>query len=369
MPMSDGTATVMVADAFGEPLTARRVPLPRLEPGGVLVKIAAAGVCGSDLDILGGEDPRIGLPLVPGHEGVGWVVETGGERADVFGRPLRPGDLATWNRGISCGRCYECAVMRQPALCPNRRVYGINIPASEPPGLNGCYATHIYLRPATQIVKLAEDVEPAAVVAATCSGATAAHAIEQADVQPGEVVVVIGPGPLGLFAAALAFEKGAREVVILGTRRGAARLAMAERFGCRPVNIHETTPQQRAAMVRELSWGRGADVVVDAAGRPESIREALGLVARGGRVVLPGVATPVGQVPVAVYEELAVKNVSLHGTWVSDTRHLCQALQVATSPRYRLAEMVTAFALMQANEALQALRERKVIKAVLVQEK
>ncbi len=360
---------VWVAEAFGRPLTARAVALPRLEPGAVLVKIAAAGVCGSDLDILGGEDPRIGLPLVPGHEGVGWVVETGGDRVDVFGRPLRPGDLVTWNRGISCGQCYECAVIRQPALCPNRRVYGINIPASEPPGLNGCYATHIYLRPATQIIKLDSDVDPAAVVAATCSGATAAHAVEQADVQPGEIVVVIGPGPLGLFAAALAFERGARQVVVLGTRRGAARLAMAQRFGCRTLNIHETTAEERASVVRGLSGDRGANVVVDAAGRPESVREALGLVARGGRVVLPGVATPIGQVPIAVYEELSVKNVTLHGTWVSDTRHLWQALQVATSPRYRLGDMVTAFPLMQANEALQALRERKVIKAVLVQQR
>jgi threonine dehydrogenase-like Zn-dependent dehydrogenase len=363
-------ATVMVLERFGAPLRPQAVPLPSAPREGVLVKIAAAGVCGSDLDIVEGRDPRIHLPLVPGHEGVGWVVEAGDEACDLFGHPLEPGDLIVWNRGLSCGRCYYCAVQRRPARCPHRRVYGITFPADEPPGLNGCYATHLYLRPGTHVLKLPAHVDPASVVAATCSGATAAHAIEQADVQVGEAVVVIGPGPLGLFAAALAWQRGAREVMVVGTARGAARLALAARFGCRILNVAETTPAQRRQVVEELTFGAGADVVIDAAGTANSVTEALALVGRGGRVVLPGIATPLGEVPLALYEQVVSKNVRLQGTWVSDTAHLWQALVTVLSGRFPLAEMVThRFPIEQANEALAALRRREAIKAVLVAEK
>ncbi len=328
--MSDH-ATVLVLEEFGAPLRPHDVPLPDPADGAVLVKTAAAGVCGSDLDIAAGEDPRIRLPLVLGHEGVGWVAATGGSRADVFGRPLAPGDLVTWNRGLSCLRCSLCVLKRRPALCPHRRVYGISIPADEPPGLNGCYATHLSLRPETDVIKLPRDADPAAVVPATCSGATAAHAIEQAEIQIGDVVLVIGPGPLGLFAAALAWERGARAVLIEGTRRGARRLALAESFGCLPINVHETPPDDRRALVLDVTHGHGADVVLDAAGTADSFAEALSLVARGGRILLPGVATPLGRVPLRLYEDVSVRNVTIQGTWVSDTAHLWHAVSTVLS--------------------------------------
>lgn len=361
-------ATVMVLEEFGAPLRAREVPVPEVGEGAVLVKMAAAGVCGSDLDMAAGDDPRIRLPLVLGHEGVGWVAGTGGARADVFGRALAPGDLVTWNRGLSCLRCSLCVVKRRPALCPHRRVYGISIRANEPPGLNGCYGSHLYLRPETHVIKLPADAEPAAVVAATCSGATAAHAVEQAEVEIGDVVLVIGPGPLGLFAAALAWERGARAVLIEGTRRGARRLALAESFGCLPINIHETTADERRALVHDVTYGHGADAVIDAAGTVESFAEALSLVARGGRIVLPGVATPLGQVPLRLYEDVSVRNLTIQGTWVSDTAHLWHAVSTVLSGRYPLGEMVThRFAVEQANEALATLASREATKAVLVQ--
>lgn len=367
MASTGQTATVLVLESFGEPLRPREVGIPEVGPGAVLVEIVAAGICGSDLDIAGGKDPRIRLPVVLGHEGVGRVVSVGGERADVFGRPLREGDLVTWNRGLSCGHCRMCAVKKQPALCPNRRVYGITIAADEAPGLNGCYASHIYLRPATDIIKLPEGVDAAAVVAATCSGATAAHAIEQAGVEIGDVVVILGPGPLGLFAAALAMERGARAVVVEGTSRSPERLALAEEMGCLPLNIHETTREERRAVIDEVADGHGADVVVDAAGTRESFAEAMAIVGRGGRVVVPGVATPIGGVELRLYEDLVLRNICVTGTWVSDTRHLWQAVSVVLSGRYPLGDMVTyTAAVTRANEAMEAVARREAIKAVLV---
>jgi len=363
------TALAMVLEEFGKPLRPHQVPLPEVEEGAVLVRLAAAGVCGSDVDIAAGEDPRLRLPVTLGHEGVGHVERLGGARTDIFGRELSVGDLVTWNRGLSCMHCYVCAVKRQPALCPNRRVYGITLPFDEPPHLNGCYASHIYLRPGTDLIKLPPDLDPAIVVAATCSGATAAHALEQAQVSAGDVVVVIGPGPLGLFAAAMALDRGARLVIVEGTRRGVQRLALAERFGCLTINVHETSPEQRQQIVAEATHGLGADVVVDAAGTPASFAEAIALVGRGGRVVLPGVATPIGEVPVRLYEDVSRRGIAVMGTWVSDTAHLWHAVSLLLSGRYPLGEMVThRFPLSRANEALEALASRAATKAVLVAE-
>ncbi|NLJ36941.1 MAG: alcohol dehydrogenase catalytic domain-containing protein [candidate division WS1 bacterium] len=360
------SALAMVLERFGEPLVPRSYPIPDLEPGALLVQVTAAGICGSDLDITAGRDPRIRLPLIPGHEGVGRVLALGGDKADMFGNPLQPGDRIVWHRGITCGRCYYCAVRRQASLCLHRQVYGISLPCAEPPYLNGCYTQVLYVRPESEIIRLPEQADDAALVAATCSGATAAHGIELADVQMGDTVVVLGPGPLGIYTAAFAMERGATQVLMLGTRRGVERMKLAASFGCITINADEISLDQRREMVMDMTHGLGADVVFDAAGNPRSVAEAMELAARGGTVALPGVAVPQGSTPVSMYEQVAVKNLRLQGVWVSDARHMYQAVQLTLSDRYPFEQMVThRFPLQQANEALETLRRREGMKIVL----
>jgi 5-exo-hydroxycamphor dehydrogenase len=167
----------------------------------------------------------------------------------------------------------------------------------------------------------------------------------------------------------MAWERGARAVIIEGTRRGASRLALAERFGCLPINIHDVSPEDRRALVLDVTHGHGADVVIDAAGSVESFAEAIALSGRGGRVLLPGVAVPVGEAAVRLYEDISVKNLAVHGVWASDTAHLWRAVSIVLSGRYPLADMVShRFAVKQANEALAAVARREATKAVLVQD-
>ena len=154
---------------------------------------------------------------------------------------------------------------------------------------------------------------------------------------------------------------------MLGTSRSIQRLQLAESFGCLPVNINETTEDQRREFIADLTHGLGADSVMDCAGTAASVREAIGLCARGGTVTIPGVAVPIGEVPLRPYEDLAVRNVNLQGVWVSDARHLWEALSLARSGKYPLDKLVThTFPLAQANEALEALRRREAMKVVLV---
>jgi len=350
----------MLLDQFNGPLKPAELAVPEPEPGGLLVRIAAAGICGSDLEIAEHRDPRIDdelLPMILGHEGVGWVETVAGDRVDLFGDPVKPGDLIVWNRGITCGRCNYCAVQRRRALCPHREVYGISLSARAPYWLNGCYAEMIYVRPGSELIVLPPGMDPAAIVPATCSGATAAHAVELCDIAIGDTVLIIGPGPLGLFSAAFALARGAADVIVSGTEHSRARLALAEDMGCSVLLSSDT----RAGA--ELS----PNVVIDAAGAARSVSQALDAVAVGGTVAIPGVASPIGEVPVDVYEKIARKNVRLQGVWVSDARHLYEAVSLVQSGRYGLERLVThRFKLSEANEALAAVKSREAMKAVLI---
>ncbi|MFQ6132299.1 MAG: zinc-binding dehydrogenase [Armatimonadota bacterium] len=361
------TARAMVLEEFGQPLREEEVPLPELVPGSVLVRVTAAGICGSDLGIARGQDPRIRLPVILGHEGVGRVEAVAGGKTDILGHRLSVGDLVVWDRGLVCGACYQCLVKKRPALCPQRRVYGITMPADVRPGLNGSYAEIICLQPETAILKIFDEVDDWALVAATCSGATAAHSAKLANVQPGDNVAVLGPGPLGLFAVAFAMDAGARRVFLLGTQRGIKRMELGREMGAHlTFNIAETTFEERLQAIMTETHGMGADVVVDAAGNADSIAEAVKLAARGGTVTLPGFATPTGSIGLDVYEDIVLNNLRVQGVWVSDTSHLHQAVQLVLSGRYPLHKMVThRFPLSQANEALDALDRREGIKVVL----
>ena len=345
---------------FGAPLEIEEAQIPSPGPGEALVRIAAAGVCGSDLHISSGRDPRIRLPLVLGHEGVGEIVEIGGERSDVFGRDLRARDLVIWDRGVVCGGCYYCAVRRQAFLCSRREVYGIS--------RDGCYATHLLLSAATRIIRIPADADPAVLVAAACSGATAAHALQYVQLTEEDTVVVQGPGPLGMFAVAFARHRGAGRVVCIGTERSRSRLELAREFGAAEILTSDgSTPEQRMDILRDLSRGFGPRVVIDCAGTASAFAEGIEMVAPGGIYLLPGAAAPLPQVPLRVYEQVARKNVTLQGVWVSDTSHLVEAVELVLSRRYPFERLVThRFPLSQANEALAAVETRAALKAVLV---
>ena len=359
-----------VLEAFNTPLAWREFEVAPLARSELLVRVEAAGICGSDLHMWEGKDPRTPLPIILGHEAVGRVQEVGSQKQDILGHPVHPGDLIAWDRGVVCGRCYYCVVRKQPYLCPNRRVYGINMSCAQPPHLLGGYAQAMHLLAPTNVLVVPGDLDPALLVPASCSGATAAHAVEAAGINPGDTVVVQGPGPLGLFALALAKERGAGTCIMVGTQRSAWKLAIAARFGAdAQLYADQGTAETRREAIRALAHGRGADVIIDCSGSPSAMAEGTKWLAPGGVYALAGAAVPVGDVPVAAYEDLVRKNARLQGIWVSDTSHFYQACRLVIQGKYPFDEIVThRFALRQADQALQALKRREVLKAVLVSE-
>jgi len=358
-----------VLTKFNEPLEITDFPRPTLKSGELLVRITAAGVCGSDVHMWLGEDPRTPLPMILGHEGVGIVEDIGPDtkKTDLYGREIRIGDAVTWDRAVVCGACYFCAVKKLPNLCFNRWVYGIHKSCTEPPHLYGCYAEYIVLVRDTKVISLAdwEDLDHAALVSAGCSGATAANAIELAGVSIGDNVLIQGAGPLGLYLVAYARARGARHIIVI---EGApVRIDLARRMGADIViDFTKTTEQERREAVLSATRGIGVDAGFEAVGIPEPILEGLRLVRKGGTYISVGTAVPAGTIPVDVYHDIVSRQVRLQGAWTNDTRHILEALTVIRENPDVFASFVThRYPLSQANEALDVMRRREVIKAVI----
>lgn len=359
-------ATAAVLQAFNLPLTMAAIDVPHLQPGQVLVAVEAAGVCGSDVHMWRGNDPRTPLPIILGHEGVGRIVDVSGERRDVDGHPIAAGRRILWERGVTCGECYYCAVLGEPSLCPQRWAYGIHRSCTVPPHLNGGYATHIILDARTPLFPVADDEDPATLVAASCSGATAAHGFDGCPVGVGDVVAILGPGPLGAFSAALARHSGAAEVVVIGGTE--SRLDLCRRLGATvTINRRTTDAAGRIELVRDLTHGRGADVVIEASGSVAAAQEALELVRPGGALSLVGFGAPAGPMSLLPFEALVRPGVRVQGVWVSDARHTARALALVRRQPEAFAAMVThRLPLDAASEALEAVASRGAMKAVLL---
>ncbi|HUU90760.1 MAG TPA: zinc-binding dehydrogenase [Phycisphaerae bacterium] len=355
-----------VLTAFKTPLEPREFDLLPLADGEVLVKVTYAGVCGSDLHMASGQDPRTPLPIILGHEGVGEVAEIRGEKSDVEGRPLKVGQAVLWNRSVVCGRCFFCRG-GEHHLCPERFVYGIHRGTGVPPHVNGCYSQYLPLDARTDVFAI-DDVPPEhhkTLVTASCSGSTAAHAFDHFEPAAGETVVVQGVGPLGCFMVALARDSGAEQIVAIDLAE--ARLELAKRFGATlTLNINETTADDRAETVKDLTDGRGADAVYEAVGTAAVVREGLGLVRRGGRYVTAGFGQPGGAMQWDPFADLVRPDLKYVGVWVSHTRHTGRALELMKRHLADFAQMVThTLPLAEANAAHDLMRRGEAMKVAL----
>ncbi|WP_026486078.1 zinc-binding dehydrogenase [Caldanaerobius polysaccharolyticus] len=359
-------AYAMVLEEYNKPLVKREFDVVDPPRGEMLVKILAAGVCGSDVHMWKGNDPRLNLPMILGHEGVGQVVELSEPWVDVNGEAIKEGDVVIWDRGVTCGKCYYCAVKREPALCENRWTYGISTTCKEMPYLRGCYSQYVYLAPGTKVIKIKDKVDPAVLVSASCSGATTAHAFDMLSPDIGDSVLVQGPGPIGLFAVAFAKARGARKVIVIGGTK--ERLDMCRVFGADVVlDRYSTTQEERRQLILDITSGRGVDVAVEAVGHPLAVQEGIKLVRNGGTYLSVGFGDPNGTVTIDCYYDIVRKNLRYQGVWVSDTKHLNMAVNMVLSNIEKFELLVTdRYDLEDANKALSAMENRETIKSVLI---
>ena len=355
-------ATVMTGPRA--PLELRDIPDPVVEPGGILLETVASEVCGTDVHLHHGRLSGVPYPIIPGHVSVGRILEAPGVKHDALGAPVRPGDVVTFYdvHGI-CGSCWHCLVARQPNRCPNRRVYGITMTADGP---FGGWAERIYLKPGVRLLKLPEPLTADDVIAGGCGLFTGYAAVERATPGMGDTVVVQGAGPVGLGAVLFAALRGAGRVICIGAP--AARLELARAFGADTVIGLDQSPVQREQLVRDATGGRGADVVIEAAGNPAAVVEGLELMRDGGTCVIAGHYTDVGDVTINPHRHINRKHADVRGQWGTEFHHVVRALALAARhvDRVPLSRAIGGrFALRDAGAALAAVESLAVTKAII----
>ncbi len=322
-------------------LRVEQVDVPGPEPGRVVVKICAAGICGSDVERVFTKG-TYHYPTIIGHEFSGKVVDTCGEDKDWRGKRVSVFPL------IPCMKCPACMEGKY-AQCSHYDYYGSR--------RDGGFAEYLAVN-TWNLLPIPDDVsyesaamfEPAAV---------AVHALRQAGELSGRTVAIFGVGTIALILAQVARAGGCSKVILVVRSREKAELA--HKMGWPDVIDSRSEPLQQR--IKELTGGRGVDIAVEGCGRSETMNEALLAAAAFGTVICMG--NPVEDMSLQrdAYWEILRKQLRLCGTWNSSFKvshndwELVSAL--VQSGRLKLQELITGrYTLFQAQEAFDDIRSR-----------
>lgn len=325
----------------------RDMPEPHITPDQVLLKVRAVGICGSDLEMYHHLVTfQVDPPVILGHEFSGTVVEVGSNVKD-----FKPGDrVVSETAAYVCGECINCRTGNYNQ-CPNRLGFGVRIHGADAP-LVAVRRGILHHVPANI------DLGDAALTEPFCVAYNAL--VVKSRIRPGDTVVVLGPGPIGLAATQVARVCGAANIVLAGLEKDVARLEIGRNVGATHTALmgRDDLP----ALVNDLTGGVGADLVVDAAGPAATVRLSMDIVRRNGQIT----KIAWGPKPLDLsLDPLLAKAVTLQGvfshTWDTWERvlHLASTGQLdfpsLVSHRVPLTEWKTAFNALETGEAVKAL--------------
>jgi len=323
------------------------IPEPTPKPNQVKVMVKTAGICGTDIYGYSAVKP----PVVLGHEVAGKVVEIGNEV-----KRIKVGDRVTSETtAYICGKCRFCQ-SKDYNLCPHRRGLGSKV--------NGAFAEYFVIREMS-IHRLPSNID---FISGALSEplACATHAVmEQAKVLEGEVVLVLGPGPLGLLVAQVAKTQGTI-VVICGIRGDESRLALAKKLGAdETVNLQN---KNIGDFIKKFTGGYGVDVVFECSGAPGAVHLGLELVRKKGRYVQAGI---VHQVLDLDFDQLLFgKEITLIGSHTQKPSAWVKALKLMEEEKVNLSSLVTdKMPLTQWEEGFRRAKERSSVKVLLYPER
>ncbi len=326
------------------------MPEPACGPDEVLIRVAACGICGSDVHGYDGGSGRRIPPIVMGHEAAGIITQVGADVADY-----KPGDRVTFDSTVYCGKCEFCG-RGEVNLCDNRQVLGVSCGDYR---RNGAFAELVAV-PARILYRLPDDfpMKEAAMLEAV---SVALHGVRVTQMKGGETVLVIGAGMIGLLTAQAARAAGCASVTIADIDE--ARLRMAAEVG-----IPDTLQLSGNDLVREIlrrTNGRGVDVVLEAVGRAETVVASIECVRRGGTVTLIGNIQP--EVPLPL-QRVVTREVRLQGS-CSSAGEYTEAIRLLASGAIMVKPLISAVSsLDEAADWFKRLhaREAGLLKVVVV---
>jgi 2-desacetyl-2-hydroxyethyl bacteriochlorophyllide A dehydrogenase len=326
----------------GRPLVVEDVDRPRPGPQDVLIDVAAAGVCGTELHFLDGLLTPARTPITLGHEVAGVVAEVGAAVEHVA-----VGDRVAVHYLHACGLCRWCRI-GDDHLCD--APLGFLAFATD-----GGFAEQVVV-PASATVQVPDGLDLAAAATLCCSGTTALHAVDVAGVSPGATAVVYGTGGVGLALVQVLAEAGARPIAVA---RNPERLALARELGA--VTTVNAATEDVPTAIREATGGAGADAVFELVGTKETSAAALASLGKRGTLVYVGYSfdrVEIDPLSLVVPEQRIVTSVG------NRRSELVDALDLAA--RGRLVTRVTRYPLADAGRVLDDLRAGRVLgRAVL----
>ena len=301
-----------VVHEFGKPLVIEDVPVPVPGDGQILVKVEACGVCHTDLHAANGDWPvKPNPPFIPGHEGVGYVVEVG---PNV--KHIKVGDRVgvPWLYS-ACGHCEYCLDAWE-TLCRQQQNTGYSV--------NGSFAEYV-VADANYVGILPDNVSFVEIAPVLCAGVTVYKGLKMTDTKPGDWVVISGIGGLGHMAVQYAKAMGLN---VAAVDIDDAKLDLAKRLGATvTVNAMKTDPA--AYLQKEIGGAHGALVT---AVSPKAFEQALGMVRRGGTVSLVGL--PPGDFPLPIFNQV-LNGITVRGSIVGTRLDLQESLQFAKEGKVR----------------------------------
>ncbi|MES0359972.1 MAG: zinc-dependent dehydrogenase [Anaerolineales bacterium] len=334
-------------------LRVEKRPVPDIGPGEALLKVLSTGICGTDLRILHGAHRKYppGTIRIPGHEVVGDIVEVG---ADVKG--LDVGQRVFMAPNMGCGHCRQC-ISGNNNLCAFYDAPGITF--------DGSFAEYMRIPSAAilqgNLIPISKKVDPAA-AALIEPFACVLRGQDAVQIRPGESVLVVGAGPIGIMHAMLAKLHGAGIVIV--SELIPERAAQASEFGAdRVVNPAE---EELSVVIQELTNGAGVDVIIVAAPAKSAQTMAVELAAISGRINFFG-GLPKDSPTIQMNSNLVhYKELIVTGTTASSTQNCHRAAMIVNSGRIDLSRLIEArFPLGEAIEAFSVAGSGKALKVVL----
>jgi len=352
-----------VVPAVGAPAVIEDLRMPEPQAGEVRIRIAACGVCHSDLHVARGH-LKFPMPFIPGHEISGVIDGLGAGVSD-----FRPGDRVVSSFIMPCGKCGPCARGRDD-LCETyfamNRVKGTLYDGTSrhyrkdgtPIAMNMMGGLSQYaVVPITDVFALPEALPLEESCILGCAIMTAFGAVKNAAlVRKGQTVAVVGAGGVGSNVIAMARLFGAATVIAVDVRED--KLAAARALGA--TETVDSTKGDPVARVMALTGGRGVDVALEVLGRPETVGQAFQMVADGGRVVVLGLAKPDETAPIGI-TRLVRRGITVVGSLGCRVRtDMPELIRLAAdgkldvkasiSRRYRLDQINDAFSAMERGE-------------------
>jgi L-iditol 2-dehydrogenase len=327
------------------------VPIPKLEPTQALVKVNSIGVCGSDVSIRNntfmGRHGSVKLPVIPGHEFCGEVVELGSQVNKV-----KVGERVTTSCIRGCNNCYNCSVRKL-----NRCRDWIHVGIDEP----GTFAEYIAVD--QDILFQVPDFVPDEHAAILEPITTASRAIRTNNITPDSFIVMFGPGPFGQAIMQAMLTTSPKRLVMVGLSTDEERLKMAKELGATDIIMSDL--EDPAAKINEMTNNKGAEVVVEATGNAKAVTMAVETAAAGGLILMGG--SGFGGNPISFEPWNFVRDEkTLKGLQGFEWADYLLALDLIKAGKMKIAPLVSKImSLDEANEACELAESKKFMKIVL----